>query len=278
MSILTPLEELGQGLAGLGVLAVLAVVQGATEFLPISSSGHLVLAQSSLGVEEPGLLVGVVLHLGTLLSVLVVYRRDLRRIVAEALEGSPREVLQIAFATVPAGLAGILLLGRLEAVFQRPEMAAAGLLVTAALLVAGELGRRRALARSVTLPPAERIPTWGDVAWIGMVQAIALWPGVSRSGSTIAVGLLRGLPARTAARFSFLLSIPAILGAAVLELPRAFASGSSGSPTVLVLASLLAALVGWLALRILIAFVERGAFRWFAAYCFALGAGWLLFA
>ncbi|MEW6072931.1 MAG: undecaprenyl-diphosphate phosphatase, partial [Planctomycetota bacterium] len=202
---------LAPALAGLGTLALLALLQGLTEFLPVSSSGHLVLAQAALGLREPALAIDVALHGGTLLAVLAVYRADLRSIARDALQGRPRELLLLAVGSLPAAGVGIGLRSFVEEAFASPRLAAAGLLATALILGVGEAGRRRR-ARAGTAAAA--VPGYAAALAIGTAQAVAILPGVSRSGSTIAAGLLLGLAPPAAARFYFLRSIPAVARAA----------------------------------------------------------------
>jgi undecaprenyl-diphosphatase len=258
-------------------LTILALVQGLTEFLPVSSSGHLVLVQTALELAGPALRVDIALHVGTLLAVVVVYRRDLRALAADALAGRFRELLLLAVGTLPAAVVGLSFRHVIERAFEEPRLAAGGLLATACILVSGEVARRknrRAAACAATVA-GEGGRAFGvvDALVIGTAQALAIWPGVSRSGSTIAAGLWRGLSPARAARFSFLLSIPAILGAAVLSLPDALATEGGTGWLQLAWGGLFAGLVGWGALRALLAFLGRGAFTWFALYCGVLGAG-----
>lgn len=265
---------------GFGGLALLAVVQGLTEFLPVSSSGHLVLAQTLLEVDEPALVVDVALHVGTLAAVLWAYRTDLGALLRDVFGGRWREPALLVLGSIPAAVAGIFGRDRLEEVFGTARMAGYGLLVTALLLLLGEWARRtRARTKE---PPTEGgrdadvardpLPSPAAAFLIGTFQALALWPGISRSGSTIAAGLVCGLRSRAAARFSFLLSIPAVAGAALLELPAFFAESEGDGLLGLALAAALAGLVGVVALRFLLAFLGRGAFAWFALYCTAAGA------
>ncbi len=267
-------------------LLLLALVQGLTEFLPVSSSGHLVLVGAALSLEEPGIVIDVALHLGTLLAVLVVYRRDLLRLVRDLFAGRVQQLLYLAVGTLPAAVVGLAFRDQFEAAFTDPRKAAWGLLATAVVLSAGERARRARLrqadagaALASADAPAKRATKLDLRAalWIGCAQAAAIWPGVSRSGSTITAALLLGIPAKEAARFSFLLSIPVIGGAALLALPEVGESGSTVSTAQVVWAVLFAGLVGWGALRMLLAFLGRGAFAWFGAYCAVLGIGVLAF-
>lgn len=254
-------------------LTLLALIQGLTEFLPVSSSGHLVLTQQALDTTSTPMLVEVALHVGTLLAVVLVYRRSLLKIARDALSGHPRELLLIAVGTLPIVLVGLFAKDAIEELFDSPRAAAFGLLGTAAVLVVGERGRNRAESSE----PLEL--GIGQALLLGCAQAVAILPGVSRSGSTIAAGLTMGLAPDRAARFSFLLSIPAICGAAILQL-KDYGEDTAGTPDVgvLIWAVLFAGFVGWGALRMLLAFLDKGAFLWFALYCAALGTGYLVFA
>jgi len=244
----------------------LAVVQGLTEFLPVSSSGHLVLVQHLLGSHAGDLFLDVVLHCGTLGSVLAVYRRDVRRLLRcdrEAL----RYVAALAVATLPAVAVGLLAKDAVEAVFAAPVFAAAGLLVTGVVL----LSTRAARAGSEDPGPWQpRALPLGKALLIGCAQAVAICPGVSRSGSTIAASLWLRLGRAEAARFSFLLSVPAIGGALVLHLLEGDLATRT-SPPGLVLAALVAFAVGLLAIRWTALAVVQRHFWKFAFYVLPLG-------
>lgn len=267
--------ELGAHAPGLLDVTLLAVLQGLTEFLPVSSSGHLVLAEHLLGLREGGLALVVALHLGTLISVLIVYAGSVRETLRELASGRPRTALLLILASVPAALVGIGFEDWIEQRFGDARGAAWGLLVTAAVLGVSELLRRRRAKRAV--PP--RTIGAGTALAIGLAQAVAILPGVSRSGSTISAGLALGVEPVEAARFSFLMSLIAVGGAALLQ-ARELSGEDPGSPGVLLLAwgVALSAAVGWVALRLLIAFLGRGAFGWFALYCGVLGVAWLTLA
>jgi len=251
-------------------LLVLAVVQGITEFLPVSSDGHLVLTQAWLGFEGPALSTDVALHLGTLCAVLVVFRGALAGVARRALGGDWREVGLLVLGSIPAAIVGLGMRRLIERLFESAEAAAWGLLVTAGFLAVGELARRRALARADAAPgrPVGRPVAWSDALWIGSMQALAILPGVSRSGTTIATALVRGVEPTEAARFSFLLSIPAVGGALLLETPDLVRGGVEAS---LAIAVLVTFGVGVVALRVLLAFLGRGAFLWCAGYCVVVG-------
>jgi undecaprenyl-diphosphatase len=268
--------------------AVLGVVQGATEFLPISSSGHLVLVPWLLGWPEPGLLFDTLVHWGTLLAVLAYYRKDfltllgawLSSVRERRLDGDPQRRLAwlLLIGSVPAGLAGLLLQDFFENLFGQPPAAATLLLITGLLLAASEYWRhkqhsgapRHAESRT-PLASAARLSI-GAALFVGLAQALAIAPGISRSGATIAAGLLVGLSRPEAARFSFLLATPAILGAGLLQLAD-LAGGNVSAPWISVVAGFLAAaVVGYLAIRFLLDYLQRHALYIFAVYCWLAGA------
>ena len=264
----------------------LGVLQGATEFLPVSSSGHLVLVPWLLGWASPGLAFDAVVHWGTALAVIAYFWRDwvclvraaflslraltLRRLRAEpSLEPSPgsrdaRLAWFILLGTVPAALIGWLLEDFFEEMFARPAAAAAFLLVTAALLTASErLGRRERNLDALA---------WPDVLLVGFAQALAIFPGVSRSGSTIAAGLARGLRREPAARFSFLLATPVILGAGLLKVvDLAQMGGLAAQVPTLAIGFAAAAVVGFACIHFLLRYLQRHRLYPFAVYCAILG-------
>jgi undecaprenyl-diphosphatase len=246
---------------------LLAVVQGLTEFLPVSSSGHLVLLQHLLGSHDGDLFLDVVLHCGTLASVVIVYRRELMRLLR--LDAAARGyVAALAVGTLPAVAVGLLLKDRIEVAFQSPVYAGIGLLATGAVL----LSTRRARAGKDLPAPWQPRPVAPLAALlIGCAQAVAICPGISRSGSTIAASLWLGLGRGEAARFSFLLSIPAIAGALVLHLLQDDLVTRTGAPG-LVLAAAVACLVGVLAIRWTALAVVQRHFWKFAFYVIPLGA------
>lgn len=250
----------------LPTLLLLALIQGISEFLPISSDGHLVLAQHFLEFSGARLATDVALHLGTLGAVLLVFRRELLALARDVLRGEMRELGLLFLGSLPAAAVGLGLREYFEALFESGRAAALGLLGTALCLWVGERARRRALARGT----ASTQLGWRDALLIGSAQAFAILPGVSRSGTTIATALVRGTEANAAARFSFLLSVPAVTGAVLLEVPALVRSGEFG--TELGLAVLATFAIGVFALQFLLAFLGRGAFRWCAWYCLAVGS------
>lgn len=259
---------------------ILGIVQGATEFLPISSSGHLVLVPWLLGWEDPGLAFDAFLHLGTLVAVLAYFRHDLWRLalawissVRERSLSDPQARLAwlIILGTLPAVVMGFTLEGLFERLFAAPLWVSIFLLVTGLLLFLGERVRKSE-SRMESL-------TWLDALLIGLAQGVALAPGVSRSGATISAGLWRGLGREEAARFSFLLATPAILGANLLQLwELARLSGVGEVASTFLLGFLAAAVSGYLAIRFFLAFLKRRSLYPFSLYCWLLGTLTLLLA
>jgi len=250
---------------------ILGIVQGLTEFLPVSSSGHLVLAQSLLpGFDGPTVAFDVLLHAGTLAAVLVYFRKDLARMAADSLhprEGGLRLPLLLAAGTVPAAIVGVFFDDAIKPLFDAPRFASIGLLITAFLLfLAWKVGTggRRSL-ESMTI---------GAALFIGVLQAAAIMPGISRSGATIAAGVFLGFSGPDAARFSFLLSIPAIGGAFLLE-SGALRGVDSGA--VYLAGALAAALTGWAAIAFLMKLLGKGRLLPFALYCLVVGSISLVF-
>ena len=250
---------------------LLGILQGLTEFLPVSSSGHLVIVQSLLpGFAAPPVLFDVVLHAGTLAAVLAYFRRDLFGIAEGVLrpaEGGLRFPFLLAVGTVPVVLAGLFLRRELEALFEVPRAASGGLLLTAVLLFAAGIkgmGGKHSL-ESLGLKGA---------FLIGIFQAVAIMPGVSRSGATIAAGVFLGLSGEEAARFSFLLSIPAIALAVLLQ---AGVLPGVHDLAVFLAGGIAAALAGWASIAFLMRLLGKGVVFPFAVYCLAAGSFSLLF-
>ncbi|MDI6870062.1 MAG: undecaprenyl-diphosphate phosphatase [Bacillota bacterium] len=241
--------------------AVLGLTQGLTEFLPVSSSGHLVVLQHYLKVPEAGVTFDVFLHFATLLAVVVYFRADLRALLRDR-----RRLLLLLAGSVPAGLAGVALEGLFTRLFSSVLAVGVALIGTGFILWGAER-----LAASYRDRRAAEQMTVADAWWVGVAQAVAIIPGISRSGATIATGLARGLERETAARFSFLLSIPVILGATVLQL-RHLPAGSFLESAPLVVGFLAAFLSGLAAIWLLLGVVRRRHLTIFSWYVWALGA------
>lgn len=254
---------------------VLGVVQGLAEFLPISSSAHLALAPWLFGWPEPGLGFDVALHVGTLVAVLVYFRREWARLAVagwcmlvtrrvETVE--QRRVLHLIIATIPGAIGGVLLQEYAETTFRAPVLIAVALIVLGVLLWFVD-------AISTENRPL-RTMRWYDSLLIGLAQVLALVPGVSRSGGTITAGLALRFDRDSAATFSFLMSMPIIAGAAVMEVPHVLREVGLSAP--LIIGVLAAAVSGWAAIAILLRYVRRNSYGVFAAYRIVLGAAILL--
>ncbi len=253
-------------------LLILAVTQGLTEFLPVSSSGHLVLLQHFLSTREGDVFFDVLLHVGTLGSVVVVYRRELLRLLRLD-RAAIGYVVALGVATVPAVIAGLVLKDFFEGLYQDPVFPASALLLTAALLFSTRFSRNMRASGQGEWEP--RPLPLGKAFLIGCAQAAAICPGISRSGSTIAASLWLGLVREEAARFSFLMAVPAILGALVLNLADGVVV-ASGDAVPFALSALTAFAVGLLAIRLTALAVVQAHFWKFGFYCVAVGVGSLL--
>ena len=271
---------------------VLGLIQGATEFIPVSSSGHLTLVPWLLNWEFDPVLKSafdVLTHWGTLVAVMAVFWRDLWKLVLGGLrslaglrDGGPRGVLVrlaadehgrlawlIAIGSIPAAVLGLALEDFFEMLFGTPRVVSILLLVTAGLLVYSEWRSQRDRGLGVL--------TWLDALLIGLGQALAIAPGISRSGATIASGLMRGVKREAAARFSFLLSAPVILGAGVWQLKDLFGSeGWTANLAVMIVGFLASAVVGYACIRFLLGYLRRRRLYPFAAYCALAGTACLI--
>ena len=243
-------------------VTLLSVLQGIAEFLPISSSGHLVLGKHFLGMQEMGMRIDIFLHVGTLLAIFVFYFSVIRRIVVN-LEWS--YMLKVVLSAVPAGVVGVLFKDDLEAAFAAPKMVGVALVFTGVVLT---------LTRF--LPKGDRDVSFLRALWMGVAQAIAILPGVSRSGMTLAAARATKVEAEKSAEFSFLMSAPPIAGAALLELLKSLKeSGAAESAEVswglTIYGCLLAAVVGYFALKLLVRSLKGRWFWLFGPYCTVAG-------
>ncbi|HEX7401930.1 MAG TPA: undecaprenyl-diphosphate phosphatase [candidate division Zixibacteria bacterium] len=262
---------------------ILGLVQGLTEFLPISSSGHLVLGESLLKVKFDDISFEVFLHLGTLLAVVIFFRHSIWKMLRAVwfkvksilikngttsyLDEDWRLFWLIVLGSVPAGLIGVGFKDFLEKTFSSVRIVSVMLLFTGSVLFLTRFfkGLREKLK-------------WGDAIWVGLAQAIAILPGVSRSGLTISAGIFRKVEPGKAAEFSFLLSLPAVIGACVLELKDVVSQSNTSRGLGIYLAGAVTALiVGYLAIKFLLKVIKRGKFQYFGYYCFALGFFFLIF-
>ena len=266
---------------------LMGIIQGVAEFLPISSSGHLALFQTFFGmenVEEKYMFFTVQLHFGTLISVCVVYWRDIADMIREfflgiaALAGrkdtgvtpppARRMVMLIIIATLPLFVM-VLLQDAINQLFSNSIMVSCALIVTGFILFFSDrLAKGHKTARNATV---------ADALIVGCGQALAVIPGLSRSGTTISVGMLRGFDRAFAVRFSFLMSMPAIVGANVLEIKDAVEAGFPMEELPMYLVGVaVAAVVGYFAIRLVKSLADKGKFGKFAYYCWAVGLGSLI--
>ena len=261
---------------------ILGIIQGLTEFLPVSSSGHLVLFQQLFGLKEAELFFDVCVHLGTLLAVMVVFRQEIKNIILALMRlisstGSKKTILQkiesdpdlkmallIVIGSIPTAVLGFLFRGIADRLFASVFIVGLMLMVTGLLL-----WLTRWAATRVEQPGADRL-TPKNALIIGVVQGLAIIPGISRSGSTISIALLLGIRREMAARYSFLLSIPAIIGAGLLSFKEGL-SQTDQAIQISLLGAVAAALVGYGALKSLLHVVKKGRLHLFAPYCWMAG-------
>ncbi len=267
---------------------ILGILQGLTEFLPVSSSGHLVLFQHLFGLKEAELFFDVCVHLGTLVAVIIVFRQEIIKIISALLQlvslgGQKEKFLQkmesepelkmavlIVIGSIPTAILGLLFASIADRLFSSTLIAGLMLMVTGLLLWI----TRKAATHAVA--PRDGHLTTAKAFIIGIVQGLAIIPGISRSGSTISTALLLGVERETAARYSFLLSIPAIVGAGLLSLKDGFAQTG---PVIWIslLGAVTAAIVGYGALKSLLHIVKKGRLYVFAPYCWLVGILAILF-
>lgn len=254
---------------------ILGIIQGLTEFLPVSSSGHLELAKFILGdtsLPEESLLMTIVLHGATAISTLVVFRKDVAEIVAGLFRfkwnAETRFSLKIVLSMIPAGLVGVLLEDEIEGLFGGQIMLVGSmLLVTAILLLFADLAKT-----------TYKKVGYLDAIIIGIAQAVAIMPGISRSGATISTSLLLKVDRSKAARFSFLMVVPLILGAMAKDLMSGSVTYHSSQVIPLIVGFAAAFITGILACTWMIALVKKARLSWFAAYCFIIGSVAIIYA
>lgn len=265
----------GEGHLSLLAVILLAIIQGLTEFLPVSSSGHLVLGQYLLGVQSPGVALEVALHLGTLVSVVVVFYEDIwglisaffslftpKARVSKEVSIYRQLIVLLIIGTIPTGIIGVMFQDTFEVLFLSPRIIGFSLLLTGIILtIVGRINGQKSL-ESVTVT---------DALVAGVAQGLAITPGISRSGLTISAALFRGLDRDAATRYSFLLSLPAVLGAAVLKLPTLL-EGHIDYPLWWILVGVVvSALAGIVAIKWLVKLLKRGKLQYFAYYVWVIG-------
>ncbi len=256
---------------------ILGIIQGLTEFLPVSSSGHLVIGSELLNFQEQGVVFDVFLHLGTLVAVVVVFREEIWAMVKAPLvllvgKGDAvdrhyfRWDLYVVLATLPAVFVGLFFKDTVEQLFGNILVAYCMLIVTGLLML---------MARY--LPQRDEPVNWYRSILVGFAQACAILPGLSRSGSTIFVGMALGIAREKIARFSFIMSIPAILGAAVLQFGALLENPPQSDVLLnLTAGTFMAAVSGYFAIKLLLDIIRRNRLQWFGYYCLLIATGGLL--
>ena len=246
----------------------LALVQGLTEFLPVSSSGHLVIAQRLIGVNESGISLEVWLHLGTLVSIIVFYREPICRLIKGVFSFDKTAVSfvgRILFSTVPAVVFYTLFHDRVDAFYESAKWTGAFLVFTGLVLLAGHW-----------VGSCDGEVTWKRSIIVGVAQALAILPGISRSGMTISAARAAGICPEKSAEFSFLMVIPLLMGAAIMNLLKVPDGGEHLAGWLLAVGAVVSAIVGWVALKLLVKMLKKGRFWLFGVYC--MGAGLLTLA
>ena len=255
-------------------MVILGLVQGLTEFLPVSSTAHLLFAEAFLGIARPGILLEAVLHLGTAAAAIILFWPDIRRLFIgwwatlrrlpepDSARGYGRLAWVIILISVITAAVGLALAGPFEQMFGSVRGTALQLVATGLILLAARGREQRAMTETTAV----------DAVGVGVAQAVSIIPGISRSGSTIAAGLWLGLRRDDAARLSFLAAIPAVTGAGMFGLKDLSLGTSLGyTAAQLIVGFAVSLLSGALAIRWLLTIVRRGQLRWFAAYCIAAG-------
>jgi undecaprenyl-diphosphatase len=261
-------------------IIILAIIQGLTEFLPVSSSGHLVLAKYMLGLESPGVTLEVFLHFGTFMSVLVIFWKDVVRIIAAVL-GNFWKVwkypsimkknedfamgVYIFISMIPAGLVGLFFEEQIEGFFDNIIMVGIALLVTGTMLFLTQWAQN------------EKKPLKGWRAMLmGLAQALAIIPGISRSGTTVSTGMFLGMPREKLAKFSFLMALPIIFGATLIEAKDALATDGFAWPAIII-GTFTSFLFGYFAVKWLLSAIIKGKLHFFGFYCLTVGFLALIF-
>jgi len=260
---------------------ILGIVQGLTEFLPISSSGHLVIFQKFFGISSDNISFEIFVHFGTLLSVITIYYLDLWKMIKSFVRGITHKDIGYIFrndsyfrlsifviiGTIPAVFAGLFLKDFFISIFHNVGLVGITLILTGLILLSTRFVKIEGISLNI-----------GKAFLIGVAQMFAILPGISRSGFTISTGLFQGVSRVESARFSFLLAVPAILGAVVLQIGDFFTADNIEIQLGVLLVGLVASfIVGYIAIRFLLRVLQSGKFSWFAPYCFLAGLFVLIF-
>jgi len=261
---------------------ILGIIQGLTEFLPISSTAHLRIIPALLGWDDPGAAFTAVIQFGTLVAVLLYFMKDIVAIIGAMLSGisrgKPFETHNaqlgwlIALGTIPVVIFGVLFKKSIETSWRSLYIIAASMILLALVLMLAEIINNRRMGRGVPLKNMERL-SWKDAIWVGIAQSVALIPGSSRSGTTITGGLLVGMTRETAARFSFLLSLPSVFAAGVFELVKqrhALLSTQAGILD-LILSTVISGIVGYASIAFLLNYLKKHSTYLFIIYRVVLG-------
>ena len=243
---------------------LLGVVQGITEWLPVSSSGHLVLLQNLFNIEQP-VIFDLILHIGSLIVVLIVFRKSITELIRGILKGEKahlRFLFQLILASIPIALVGILLNDFIKSIFNDTKTVVFSLLFTAMVLFLSKYPKIK-----------DKALTYKNTFIIGIFQAIAILPGVSRSGSTLSAGLMQGVNKKDTARFSFLMFIPAILGATLFELKNV---SQVTDMLALTIGTIAAIITGIASLKLLLYIINKGKLSYFGWYCLIVGLAILI--
>lgn len=244
---------------------ILGAVQGLTEFIPVSSSAHLVLVPDVLNWPSPGVFLDVMLHGGTLVAAVIYFWKDLLEMVTK----KRKIIWLLILGTVPAALLGILFKSFFESTFEKPALAAVFLIGTGVLLVSADAFAKR--------KKEEADISYSDALLVGAFQAIAIFPGISRSGATISAGMFAGLSREAATRFAFLLSIPIIAGTTLVKLADVLGTpGGGGEILTATPGALAAAVTGFAAIHFLLRYLTKHKLTVFAAYCWLIAGLYLL--
>ena len=257
---------------------ILGLVQGLTEFLPVSSSGHLAIGREILGVQaSEDLVFEVTLHAATVLATIIVFRKQIGRLLAGLFKFKYNDetdyILKICVSMIPVFVVGVFFKDYVEALFSSLYVVGGALLLTAALLFFSD---RKSQAPASSLPAPRSGISWWQALVIGLGQAVAVIPGLSRSGTTISTGLLSGVRREDVAQFSFLMVIVPILGEAFLDVVGGDMASSTIGFLPLAVGFVAAFLSGLFACKVMIALVKKAKLKWFALYCLLAGATTLI--
>jgi undecaprenyl-diphosphatase len=266
---------------------LLGIIQGLTEFLPISSTAHLRIIPALFGWQDPGAAFTAVIQFGTLIAVLIYFYRDILNMISAVLAGllirkpfhnrDAQLGWMIAMGTIPIVVLGVLFKHSIETSLRSLYVISASLILLAIVLTIAEWITRRRIARGVPLKTVDQL-TWKDVLWVGFAQAVALIPGSSRSGTTITGGLFVGMNRETAARFSFLLSLPSVFAAGVFELIKerhGLLSPEIGAEN-LIIATVVSGIVGYASIAFLLDYLKKHTTYLFVIYRIIVGCGLLV--